>query len=394
MWEWFITYGAWVVVALIAIVFLFPLRHRAERGIAKVMPRQWRGSVEDAQKIASLVIRVVGGVILALALAALVSSYYGVQATLALKAVGEWLLGHGTRILVITLLSFLVYRLAKIVVPRLVERWVKVRGKGRRARDEQTKRSHTLSGFLTTIIGIGIGIAATFGILSEVGIDITPLLAGAGVAGIAIGFGAQSLIRDFLSGIFIVLEDQYSKGDVVRIAGIAGLVEDVNLRRTVLRDLDGIVHIIPNGEVKVASNLTKEWSRAHLDVGVAYKEDLDRVMALMRRTWEEMKGEPNWGPLMLSETPWLLRVNEFGSSGIIIKMVGETRPLKQWDVMGELRRRIKKVFDEEGIEIPWPHVKLYFGGQPQASALTCKACSSINPPNSKFCSNCGARLGS
>ena len=394
MWEWFITYGVWIIVALIAIVFLFPLRHRAERGIAKAMPKQWLKSVADTQKIAAWVIRVVGGVILAIVVAALISSHYGVQATPVLKVVGGWLLEHGTRILVIILLSYLAHRIAKIVVPRLVESWVKVRGKGRRARGELAKRSHTLSSFLTTAIGFLIIIAATFAILSEVGIDITPLLAGAGVAGIAIGFGAQSLIRDFLSGIFIILEDQYSKGDVVRIAGIAGLVEDVNLRRTVLRDLDGIVHIIPNGEVKVASNLTKEWSRAHLDIGVAYKEDLDRVMALMRKTWEEMKHDPDWGSFMLSETPWLLRVNEFGDSGITIKMVGETQPIKQWDVMGELRRRIKKVFDEEGIEIPWPHVKLYFGGQPQASALTCKACSSINPPNSKFCSNCGARLGS
>ena len=181
------------------------------------------------------------------------------------------------------------------------------------------------------------------------------------VFGVAIGFGAQYLIRDLIAGFFVYLENQYNVGDVIRTGDVAGIVEELSLRRTILRDLDGARHVIPNGEVRIVSNLTQEWSRAHLNISVAYKEDLDRVMVLMRQTWEEMKQDPNWGPDMLSETPWLLRVEEFGNSGITIKMVGETRPIKQWDVMGEFRRRIKKVFDEQGIEIPWPHTKVYFG---------------------------------
>jgi len=228
-------------------------------------------------------------------------------------------------------------------------------------------------------------------ILSEVGIDITPLLAGAGVAGIAIGFGAQSLIKDFLSGLFILLEDQYNKGDVVKIAGIAGLVEEVNLRRTVLRDLDGIVHSVPNGEITTASNYTRDWARVNLDVPVAYGEDLDHVMAVINRVGKEL-AEDEYFSKLVHTAPQALRVNNFGDSGIDIKILGETKPMMQWEVTGELRKRLKKAFDEAGIEIPWPHVKLYFGEGQTSEYLACKACSHPNLPGSRFCSNCGAAL--
>ena len=152
---------------------------------------------------------------------------------------------------------------------------------------------------------------------------------------------------------------------MVRIADTAGLVEQINLRRTVVRDLDGILHHVPNGEVRVASNFTRHWSRANLNISVAYKEDLDRVMSILKKIWEEMAEDPEWGQFIISKTPSFLRVDEFGDSGIIIKLAGETQPIKQWDVMGELRRRIKRVFDEQGIEIPWPHTKVYFGNSPE-----------------------------
>jgi small conductance mechanosensitive channel len=247
-------------------------------------------------------------------------------------------------------------RIAPLTIRRTVKRQMK-----KRPKVEREKRVQTLVRLTTTVSAISLGILATFLVLQQLGINITAPLVGLGVFGVAIGFGAQYLIRDLIAGFFVYLENQYNVGDVIRTGNVAGIVEELSLRRTVLRDLDGARHVIPNGEVRIVSNLTQEWSRAHLNISVAYKEDLDRVMALMRQTWEEMKQDPNWGPDMLSETPWLLRVDEFGSSGITIKMVGETRPIKQWDVMGEFRRRIKKVFDEQGIEIPWPHTKVYFG---------------------------------
>jgi len=225
-----------------------------------------------------------------------------------------------------------------------------------------------------------------------VGLDITPLLASAGVAGIAIGFAAQNSIRDLIGGFLILLEDHYNVGDVVTVADITGEVTELGLRRTVLRDLKGIMHVIPNGEIKVASNYTRSISRAFFEVGVAYKEDLDRVMAVVRRVWEEMAEHPDWRDQFVSKTPWILRVEEFGDSGIIIRAVGDTKPMAQWGIMGELRRRVKRAFDEENIEIPWPHIKLYMGDKPADGGLTCPACSGPNPPGSKFCAHCGAKL--
>lgn len=188
-------------------------------------------------------------------------------------------------------------------------------------------------------------------ILPEFGIDTRALLAGAGLAGLAIGFGAQSLVRDVLSGLFVLIENQYGKGDVVNLAGVGGLVEDVNLRRTLLRDLDGTVHSVPNGQISVASNLTRSWSRANFVVGVSYREDPDRVFAVINRVGEEMASDPSWSRDII-EPPRVLGVEGFSGSRLDIRILGDTRPNRQWDVMRELRRRLKKAFDVEGIEVP------------------------------------------
>lgn len=280
-----------------------------------------------------------------------------------METVINWIYQIGWKIFLTAGICFGIYMVIRHLAPLAIRRTVRRRMK-KRPKVEREKRARTLARFTTTISAIVLGTLATFLVLQHLGINMTAPLVGLGVAGVGVGFGAQYMIRDFIAGFFVYLENQYNVGDVIKVGDIAGVVEEISLRRTVLRDLDGARHMIANGEIRMVSNLTQEWSRAHLDISVAYKEDLDRVMALMRQTWEEMKQDPNWGPDMLSETPWLLRVNEFGDSGIVIKMVGETRPIKQWDVMGEFRRRIKKVFDEQGIEIPWPHTKVYFGSPP------------------------------
>jgi len=362
MWEWFVANGIWILVALVIGLILFlALRRWAERIIRKVVPEQFHEQLEGTLKIVTRIVIGIGAVLIALGIAAVITSALGGDITPALEAVGVWLLQHGLRILIIIGIGYLLHRSAKALIPRLIERSITMRGKGRRARAELNKRIQTLSHLLTQITAVVITLIAIFMILSEVEIDITAALAGLGIVGIAVGFGAQSLIRDLIAGFIVFLENQYNVGDVIKAAGTAGIVEELSLRRTILRDLDGARHVVPNGEIRVVSNLTQEWSRAHLNISVAYKEDLDHVMALMRKTWEEMAHDPEWSPFIKIETPWLLRVDEFGDSGIIIKMVGETQPIKQWDVMGEFRRRIKKVFDEEGIEIPWPHIKLYLG---------------------------------
>lgn len=274
-----------------------------------------------------------------------------------------WLSEHGWRIVLIILLAIVAVLLLASLVPRLLEASI-----GRRSgeqEEEVRKRTNTLSRVLVNAGQVVVLFVAIFTILSELRIDIAPILAGAGVVGIAIGFGAQSLVKDLIAGLFIIMESQFRVGDVVRIADIGGLVEDISLRRTVLRDLDGIVHFIPNGEIRVASNYTKEWSRVNLNISVAYGEDLDRVISVINRVGNELAEDPQWAPLIL-KPPQALRVDKFGDSGIEIKILGDTKPIRQWDVMGELRLRLKKAFDQEGIEIPWPHTKVYFGNAPDS----------------------------
>jgi small conductance mechanosensitive channel len=232
---------------------------------------------------------------------------------------------------------------------------------------EINKRTSTLSSILVSITGIIIAILAILTILPEFGVNIATLIAGLGVGGLAIAFAAQNLVRDFITGFFILLEDQYRVGDVVTVAGIAGSVEEIGLRRTVLRDLDGIVHSIPNGKVEISSNMTKKFSRVNMDISVGYGEKLDRVMEVIDAVCKEMAEDPKWKPDLIS-TPAVVRVNKLGDSGIDIKVVGDTKPSRQWAVMGELRLRIKNTFDREGIEIPWPHTKVYFGNSPTASS--------------------------
>ncbi|MGH2542223.1 MAG: mechanosensitive ion channel family protein, partial [Ardenticatenaceae bacterium] len=245
--------------------------------------------------------------------------------------------------------------------PKMVRLLLKSRRDSATIMLEAERRAKTLEGVAIATFSVAIVVIALLMILAEYGVPIGPLLAGAGIAGIAIGFGAQSLVKDFISGVFILLEDQYREGDVVRVGGISGLVEDINLRRTVLRDQDFIQHYIPNGEITIASNFTKEKSRVNIDISVAYKEDMDRVFAVLNRIGEEISQDENFGPLITDQIK-VLRINSFDDSGIAIKVLGDTLPLKQWDVAGEFRKRIKKAFDEEGIEMPFPHNRtLYWG---------------------------------
>lgn len=277
-------------------------------------------------------------------------------------AVNSWLAGHGARLALLAIIGIVLLLSSIVIIPRIIETAVR-NSKAEQTEEELKKRAETLSSVLTTTFQVFIILIIFFMVLSELGINIAPVLASAGVVGVALGFGAQSLVKDVLAGLFIIMENQYRKGDVVKIADVSGVVEDINLRRTILRDLDGITHVVPNGEIRVASNFTKQWARANINVSVSYNTDLEKAMAVINRVGKEMADDPVWGQLLLSP-PRALRVDKLGDSGIEIKVIGETKPIRQWDVMGELRLRIKKAFDQEGIEIPWPHTKVYFGNQP------------------------------
>ncbi len=265
----------------------------------------------------------------------------------------DWLTGDGFRIIAIVGVAVAIDYALHRMIPRALRLTVERQMKGR-DEEEIQQRVDTLASVFTAGGRVVIVLATLLTLMPLAGISIGPLLAGVGILGLAVGFGAQSLVKDIISGLFILLDDQYSKGDVVTVGGVTGLVEDVGIRRTVLRDLDGIVHYIPNGEIAVASNFTQEYSRVNLNVGVSYSEDLDHVMRVIDRVGEEMAADPKWGQSLITP-PKALRVDNLGDSGIDIKVVGDTKPIKQWEVMGELRKRLKKAFDDEGIEIPYPH---------------------------------------
>jgi len=277
----------------------------------------------------------------------------------------DWLLEHGTRILIILVVGAGLWFTLKKFLPPLVRRTlVRTRGETKEA---IKKRTDTL---FSVVLGAGrlvITIVVIFMILSELDVPIAPALAGFGIAGVAIGFGAQYMIKDLIAGIFIILENQYRVGDWVMVADISGLVEEVHLRKTVLRDFDGTVHHVPNGEIRVASNYTRKFSRINLNISVAYDTDLDHAMDVINRVGDELAEDERWGKL-IKGAPHALRVDNLGDSGIDIKILGNVNPMQQWAVMGELRLRLKKAFDAEGIEIPWPHTKVYFGNSPEQPA--------------------------
>ena len=261
------------------------------------------------------------------------------------------------RILGILLGAFVCLRIVNLGVAQM-ERLVE--NKDAATMSETEKRTKTLGKIINSagfVLIIGIALMM---ILSEFEMDIMPIITGAGIAGLAIGFGAQNLVRDVISGFFLILEDQIRVGDVAQINGIGGVVEAIKLRTTILRDLHGVVHIFPNGEIKQVANMTKEFSYAVIDVGVAYKENVDKVMEILKGVGEELHEDPAFGNLLM-EPLEILGVDDFADSQVTIKIRIKTLPLKQWIVGRELRRRIKNTFDARSIEIPFPHVSVYFG---------------------------------
>lgn len=250
-----------------------------------------------------------------------------------------------------------VFFVAQWVLVRLIRRLMRAivaRAESSRIRDPEMvkRRADTMASTVSWVVEIFLGFMALALVLSEIGLNVTALVAGLGVAGLGLGLGAQTLVKDVINGIFILVEDQFNVGDVVEIAGVVGVVEEVNPRRTVLRDLDGRVHVVPNSAITVATNMTQDFSRINLDVGVAYEEDIDRVIEVINDECKKLAGD--FASDVIS-TPAVLRVNALSSSSVDIKVMGDVRIGTQWALMGELRRRLKRRFDLEGIEIPYPH---------------------------------------
>lgn len=262
------------------------------------------------------------------------------------------------QILVVIAVALLAHRLLRIAISRLVSREI-TEGDPllRRAREQRAK---TMGSLLASVATGSIVIVVALTILDILLENIGPILASFGIIGLAFSFGAQTLVKDVISGAFILMEGQFGIGDVVRINNTSGMVERITLRTTALRDSEGIVHIIPNGSIAAVSNMTKAWSRAVLDIGVAYRENVDRVIDVLRDLLQEFQHDPAWSDVLLDE-PQVVGVNALADSAVIIRCQVKTLPLKQWDVARELRRRIKNRFDRDGIEIPFPHTTLYWG---------------------------------
>lgn len=250
------------------------------------------------------------------------------------------------------------------LIPRLIA--TRMPHQRREPSDAGDARAMTISKAVVGVFTIVTWLLSATMVLGQVGVDIGPLLAGLGVGALALGFAAQNIIRDYLNGLFILMEDWYRIGDWVSVAGVEGEVEQIGLRRTVLREINGTLHSIPNSQIPLASNQTRDWARINLAVTVAYKEDISRVYAVIDEICRELKGDPAWGD-DLTTTPTAMRVGELGDHGVGIVIRGYTKPGAQWGLTGELRKRIKNRFDEERIEIPWPHTKVYFGNAPVGS---------------------------
>jgi small-conductance mechanosensitive channel len=274
------------------------------------------------------------------------------QVGLSPETLTAWLFGSGLRIAVIAIASYFVLRIISLVSRRLEDEI------GREAGPdilERVKRARTLSRLVGSAMTVLVVSIAALMILRELRVDITPILTGAGILGLAVGFGGQALVRDIISGFFLIVENQIRVGDVAVINGTGGLVEEINLRTVVLRDYDGTVHIFPNGSITQLSNRTKDYSYYVADVGVSYRHDTDEVIGVLREVGDDLYADEKFRPHIL-EPLEIAGVEAFRESHVGIRMRIKTIPLKQWDVGRELLRRIKKAFDEHGIEIPAPRM--------------------------------------
>lgn len=365
--RWFLQHGLSILIILAGTVLAWMAVTALNR---RLFGRLFRGKEEaDAQQLArtmeSAVRWVLRLVIIAIAVVLLLNAC-DVNVHALLAAGGIWLMSRGLGIALIVALAVVGMKVSGYFSSRMVS--LVQRGK----RDEETqKRATTLSSVIRWSFKVVILILAMVMILGELGVNIGPVIAAAGVVGLAVGFGAQSLVADVISGFFILLEDQVRVGDVVQLDGRGGLVERITLRMTILRDFSGSVHYVRNGKIDVITNMTKDYSHYVFDIGVAYREDVDEVSDVIKGVGEEMQNDPAYKDDIL-EPVEVAGLDKFGDSAVVIKARIKTKPIRQWRVGREFNRRLKKKFDELGIEIPFPHITLYPGKDKKNDSPTLK----------------------
>ena len=264
------------------------------------------------------------------------------------------------RVLLIVVAALLAIKFLRLGLNRLEVILVRAREASEAVPGAAAMRIRTLMSVLWTIVAGLVWFTAVLTILGQVGVNVTPILASAGVVGLAVGFGAQNLVKDFVSGFFLILENQIRVGDVAIINGTGGLVEAITFRTIVLRDQAAVVHVFPNGSINTLSNMTKDWSAYVMDIGVGYREDTDHVIEVMRRVAGELQSDPQYGSAML-EPIEIIGVDAFTDSSVIIKARLKTLPIRQWTVGREYRRRLKKAFEAANIEFPFPQRTVHVG---------------------------------
>jgi small conductance mechanosensitive channel len=268
----------------------------------------------------------------------------------------------GLRILAIITIAWL----AIVLLQRLV-RTVRIRIASRLDGTDGPRRAETLGRVIRYLIAMVIGAIASMLVLAEVGVSLAPILGAAGVVGLAIGFGAQSLVKDYFTGFFILFEDQIRTGDIVRIADLAGAVEDITLRHVRLRDYEGHVHFVPNGLITTVTNMSRGYAQSVVDVGVAYRENVDEVMQVMAAVGAAMRSDEHFGDKILGDLD-IAGVERLDDSAVVLRCRFKVAPAEQWGVRREYLRRLKAALDEQGIEIPFPHVTVYAGVDKQGAA--------------------------
>lgn len=348
----------WQRVAL-ALLPAFLIAWLAARAVRRVSTRILHAIVRDTVATSSPLVRgplrLIGAAAFVLVLGLIIAPVFEIaglqpRTGVGLRPLTTWIFGSGLRILLIGALGYALIRAVTLLVARF-EHEVN-RGTSLDAL-ERAKRGRTLGSLIRNASSALIGGIAGLMILRELGVDIAPVLAGAGVAGLAIGFGAQTLVRDIISGFFLILEDQIRVGDVAAINGQGGLVEAINLRTIVLRDFEGSVHVFPNGAITTLANRSKDFSFYVIDLGISYREDPQRVTAVLKEVGASLQSDERFGPHILAPLE-IVGIDAFADWSVQLKMRIKTVPLKQWEVGRELRRRILVAFAEHGIEIPSP----------------------------------------
>src|SRR6056297_802135 len=278
-----------------------------------------------------------------------------------LEKLKAWAIEDLPSILILIIATWIVLKAVSVILKKLKKSLNKrIQKKEDTESEESGKRIDTLVNILKSVLRVVIWGIFIMILLKKFGVDIGPILAGAGIIGLAVGFGAQELVRDYISGFFILLENQIRVGDVAIINGTGGLVENIDLRTTTLRDFSGTTHIFQNGKVNTIANMSMKWSAMTFDIGVAYKENVDEVIKIMKQVGEDLANDEEFKDLLYDKLE-VFGVDKFADSAVIIKARIKTQPIQQWAVGREYRKRLKEAFDKHGIEIPFPHTTVYWG---------------------------------